>query len=132
GAIFQVDKKKRLGQNTFDLIGRPILIQENPQVTLAYDFDNGQAVNDAFSYPMLGNRKVIDPVGRGVNEAMIAGGDSGGPEFITNNQGQLLIAGITRGGGSLGQPPDIDDKPFNASFGEYGLGVRVSQVINDF
>lgn len=119
---------KRYGQNVYeDFLGN--LLENAKQITpnvisevagdtvLAYDFDNGLAINDAFGYFGFPN------LGLGLNEVNSAPGDSGGPIFING-----LIAGITsfsRSTSFFGIPSDIDSE-VNSSFGEFSFDTRVS------
>lgn len=85
---------------------------------LIADFDNGQTANDA-----LGLLMARHDLGQGLNEGLIAPGDSGGPALM-NGQ----IAGIASYTSSLQLGhlrPDIDNDP-NSSFGEVGVWQRVS------
>ncbi len=85
-----------------------------PGMLLAFDFDSGQELHDAF-YRLFGLRDL----GLGAAEAMVAPGDSGGPQFISG-----LIAGVTAG---ILRPAISDfDAALNSSFGEIGLATRVS------
>jgi len=82
-----------------------------------YAFDSA-ALADA-----LGRLTFSSDLGEGIDEGMLAPGDSGGPAFIGNE-----IAGVgsyTAGIARLGVNPDIDDKK-NSSFGEIGAWQRVS------
>ena len=119
---------KRYGQNVYEDFSSNLLEnakQINPDITseaainnvLAYDFDNGLAVNDAFGYFGFPN------LGLGLNEVNSAPGDSGGPIFING-----LIAGITSFSESSSFfviPSDIDSE-LNSSFGEFSFDTRVS------
>lgn len=123
---------KRYGQNVYEDFysnllenAKQITPEFTPEFTsevgsnnvLAYDFDNGLAVNDAFGYLGFPN------LGLGLNEVNSAPGDSGGPIFING-----LIAGITNFGESssfFGIPSDIDSE-LNSSFGEFSFDTRVS------
>ena len=85
---------------------------------LIADFDNGTSANDA-----LGQLIYRSDLGQGLNEGMIAQGDSGGPAFIQNT-----IAGVASYTSSLsrnGADPDIDTTT-NSSFGEIAAWQRVS------
>lgn len=85
-----------------------------PGMLLAFDFDSGLPAHDAF-YHLFGLRDL----GLGGAEAMVAPGDSGGPQFING-----LIAGVTAG---ILRPVVSDyDGALNSSFGEIGLATRVS------
>ncbi|MDP3672622.1 MAG: trypsin-like serine protease [Telluria sp.] len=85
---------------------------------LVADFDNGGSAQDA-----LGRLIAHPGTGLGLNEGLIAPGDSGGPAFINGS-----IAGIASYTASLqngATNPDIDAVS-NSSFGEIGAWQRVS------
>lgn len=85
---------------------------------LLADFDNGTATSDA-----LGRLIYRSDLGQGLNEGLIASGDSGGPAFIQNK-----IAGVASYTASLSQgsiDPDLDATT-NSSFGEIAAWQRVS------
>ncbi|MGL5510054.1 MAG: trypsin-like serine protease, partial [Microcoleaceae cyanobacterium] len=114
GANIQDDRQKRVGYNTYEDDGR--LLSENFQYypnpigsQLVYDFDNGQAANDA-----LGKLIGKNNLGLGLDEVNSAIGDSGGPIFLNGK-----IAGFTSWGvgGDTGITTDIDSTT-NSSFGE--------------
>ncbi|TSE33457.1 Calx-beta domain-containing protein [Tepidimonas charontis] len=87
-------------------------------VHLMADFDSGWATNDALGV-LLGR----DDLGLGLEEGIIAPGDSGGPAFIDRR-----IAGVASYGASLSYgfiSPDIDSDT-NATFGEIAAWQRVS------
>ena len=89
-----------------------------PGTQLIADFDNGNATNDA-----LGQLNSQSDLGTGLNEGLIAKGDSGGPAFIQNK-----IAGIASYTSSLSRGdihPDVDTI-VNSSFGEIAAWQRVS------
>jgi len=89
-----------------------------PQTQLLADFDNGTSTNDA-----LGRLMFLNDTGQGLDEGLIAQGDSGGPAFIQNK-----LAGVANYTASLsraGISPDIDDRS-NSSFGEIAAWQRVS------
>ncbi|MDO9093824.1 MAG: trypsin-like serine protease [Rubrivivax sp.] len=94
-----------------------------PSAQLAYsyvsDFDNGLAANDAscllaadpdfgLSGPKWCN------TGRGVREVGVAGGDSGGPNFIGG-----LVSGVNSYGLSFGTAYGDINSGLNSSFGEF-------------
>lgn len=85
---------------------------------LIADFDNGLAANDA-----LGRLMSRQDRGRGLDEGMIAKGDSGGPAFLQNKLAGVAsyTASLTRGD----IHPDIDNSA-NSSFGEIAAWQRVS------
>ena len=85
---------------------------------LVADFDNGYLANDA-----LGQLIYRSGLGLGLDEGMIAQGDSGGPAFVAGK-----LAGVASYTASLingDVAPDIDDMD-NSSFGELGVWQRVS------
>ena len=85
---------------------------------LVADFDNGASAHDA-----LGLLALRTGLGLGLDEGLIAPGDSGGPAFIGNK-----IAGIATYTADLESTfhhPDID-RISNSSFGELGVWERVS------
>lgn len=78
------------------------------------DLDNGLAQNDMAG--ILGNvfgTSSFEDVGLGLGEVAIAGGDSGGPNFINN-----LLSGINSYGLSFGTGFGDIDNALNNSFGE--------------
>jgi len=93
------------------------------QVAFSYvsDFDNGLAANDAscrlaadpdFTIP-AGSAKYCN-TGVGVREVGVAGGDSGGPNFING-----LISGVNSYGLSFGVAYGDINSTLNSSFGEF-------------
>jgi hypothetical protein len=85
---------------------------------LVADFDDGTSTRDA-----LGRLIYNTDTGRGLDEGLIAQGDSGGPAFISG-----LLAGVASYTASLSRgriDPDIDASP-NSSFGEIAAWQRVS------
>jgi hypothetical protein len=95
------------------------------QIDYSYvsDFDSGNSANDAACILAadfgLGGPKFCG-VGVGATEVGVAGGDSGGPEFING-----LIASVTGYGLSFGSGHgDIDDL-LNSSWGEFSGYVPV-------
>jgi Calx-beta domain/Trypsin len=85
---------------------------------LVADFDNGAARHDALGL-LLGTHDL----GLGVDEGLIASGDSGGPAFL-NDQ----VAGIASYTANLfrgGDHPDVDAE-INSSFGEIAAWQRIS------
>jgi len=85
---------------------------------LVADFDNGTSTNDA-----LGQLMYRHDTGLGLDEGLIAPGDSGGPAFIKNK-----VAGVASYTASLSRgniDPDIDGIT-NSSFGEIAAWQRVS------
>lgn len=85
---------------------------------LIADFDNGDDAHDA-----LGQLLNLHDVGLGLDEGLIAAGDSGGPAFIGTQVAGIAsyVASLTRG--SI--DPDIDGY-LNSSFGEIAAWQRVS------
>lgn len=85
---------------------------------LLADFDNGTSTNDA-----LGRLIYRNDLGRGLDEGLIAQGDSGGPAFLQNKLAGVAsyIASLTQGSVS----PDVDSST-NSSFGEIAAWQRVS------
>ena len=89
----------RVGRNRFDTTATRFadadVLAQNPDIATAlaaqlnYDFDNGQLQGDAF-----GLRFGLGDTGVGHDEAMIAPGDSGGPNFIRHGD-EWLIAGVS-------------------------------------
>lgn len=89
-----------------------------PGTQLIADFDNGTFGNDA-----LGRLINRNDLGLGLDEGLIAPGDSGGPAFIQNT-----VAGVASYGASLihrSIEPDIDSI-INSSFGEIAAWQRTS------
>lgn len=85
---------------------------------LIADFDNGMTGNDA-----LGSLIFHSDTGLGLDEGLIAPGDSGGPAFLHGK-----VAGIASYTASLKRGdimPDIDNNT-NSSFGELAAWQRVS------
>lgn len=85
---------------------------------LIADFDSGTSANDA-----LGSFIYRSDLGQGLNEGLIAQGDSGGPAFLGGQ-----IAGVASYTTSLTRgstAPDIDTAT-NSSFGEIAAWQRVS------
>ncbi len=116
------DRRKRVGYNVYEDNGR--LLSQNYRYypnpigsQLVYDFDNGQAANDA-----LGKLIGKNNLGLGLDEVNSAIGDSGGPIFLNGK-----IAGFTSWGvgGDSGITTDIDNIT-NSSFGEISVDTRVS------
>ena len=85
---------------------------------LVADFDDGTSTRDA-----LGRLIYRTDTGHGLDEGLIAQGDSGGPAFISG-----LLAGVASYTASLSRGiinPDIDAST-NSSFGEIAAWQRVS------
>lgn len=113
----------RFGQNRYEALGEIFNASDTepenyvePGQQLVYDFDSGQASNDAF-----GAEFGLADTGLGKREIGASSGDSGGPAFIEGK-----IAGIS----STGLSPDQDGidvtLPNDTSFGEYFFDTRVS------
>ena len=143
--ISNFDGSKRFGKNKFEAF-RDIFndFAQLPDLTISqgqllFDFDNGNPENDAF-----GVHFGIHDLGLGFNEVNTALGDSGGPSFLLDDEGNKLIAGITSYGFSdvwdTNGDGIIDTRLFpnnpitdvviegdgNASFGEFAGVMRVS------
>jgi hypothetical protein len=86
---------------------------------LIADFDDGTTTHDA-----LGRLINVNNTGLGLDEGLIASGDSGGPAFLAG-----LVAGVASYTARLvsnnGVNPDIDSV-INSSFGEIAAWQRVS------
>ncbi|TQV62502.1 MAG: trypsin-like serine protease [Halothiobacillaceae bacterium] len=85
---------------------------------LIADFDNGKTVNDA-----MGQLIHRADLGLGLDEGVIAQGDSGGPAFIDGQIAGVASYIASLGWGSLS--PDVDDTT-NSSFGEIAAWQRAS------
>jgi hypothetical protein len=98
-------------------------LASNEEFSFVADFDNGLAANDASCLIAgalgLGGSKYCN-LGRGVTESMIAGGDSGGPNFIDGR-----ISGVNSYSLSFGTDYGDSDSTLNSSFGEFGGYVPV-------
>lgn len=114
-----------MAQNTFDAEGAALktalgsLMSWSPLAgsQLIADFDSGLFANDALGR-LMGRRDL----GVGLNEGMIASGDSGGPAFIN---GQIAGVASYVSGLSFGSiRPDVD-RVTNSSFGEIGAWQSV-------
>ncbi|MDR1382472.1 MAG: trypsin-like serine protease [Planctomycetaceae bacterium] len=102
---------KLAGKNTYDDLSYDIY----GNAYLISDFDDGTSARDA-----LGGH-----LGTGfANEVCAAPGDSGGPGFITTGQGQIVIAGITRGGMRI--PSYDNNSNLDSSFGELFCDLRIT------
>ncbi len=140
-----IDGRKRFGQNQFDAF-RDIFngFDQLPDLAISqgqllFDFDNGNPENDFF-----GVHFGISDLGLGLNEVTPGPGDSGGPSFLLDDEGNKLIAGINSYGLSDVWDTNLDgiidtrlfpDNPItdvviegdgNASFGEFAGVMRVS------
>ncbi|MDR1491258.1 MAG: trypsin-like serine protease [Planctomycetaceae bacterium] len=112
GANYNGGTTKRFGQNTYD-----ITFNDN---YLVADFDDGTFARDT-----LGRGWGEFHTGLGNNEVCIASGDSGGPGFITTEQGQIVIAGVSIQGGTL-NPPYDNNNILDSSFGELFCDLRIT------
>ena len=113
---------KRTGQNTYEAYNEDMgggFGNAPDSSLLFYDFDDGTAERDALGQ-LIGKTNT----GLGSSEVNSAGGDSGGPNFVTID-GQLQIAGLVSGGNSEGDAYDILPG-INSSFGEVSHDTRVS------
>lgn len=113
-------------QNTFDVeastlkasLGNSMAWSPLPGSQLVADFDSGLAGQDA-----LGRLVRAPDLGLGLDEGLIAHGDSGGPAFLAGKVAGIgsytasLSFGLTR--------PDVDTQT-NSSFGEIAAWQRVS------
>jgi hypothetical protein len=105
---------KRSGQNVVDFIGQPGAGNENH---FFYDFDGPQAAGlNILGGTTLGNR----------TESCGVFGDSGGPAFVEDSSGALLVAGLNNfavmfRSASQGSP----QQPRWSTFGEGGGGLTV-------
>lgn len=93
------------------------------QIAFSYvsDFDNGNATNDASCRLAADADFTITPgssqfcnIGVGIREVGVAGGDSGGPNFING-----LVSGVNSYGLSFGTAYGDVDGALNSSFGEF-------------
>lgn len=88
------------------------------------DFDNGLGANDAsclLGTYFGGNSAQFCQLGLGLSEAQVAGGDSGGPEFIGG-----MVASVTSYGLSFGTGFGDMVGGLQSSFGEFSGYVPVS------
>ena len=101
----------RLGDDAFGGFWNGFFGTANVDRSYVSDFDNGLAANDASclvaSSLLLGGPQFCN-LGVGADEVGIAGGDSGGPQFIDGR-----LAGVNSYGLSFG-----------ASFGDFGGGLN--------
>ena len=112
-------------QNRFDatadelktVMGNALSWTPKASTQLLADFDDGTTRHDA-----LGQLLLKRDTGLGLNEGLVAQGDSGGPAFIGDK-----VAGIASYVASLsyGTNPDIDGT-LNSSYGEIAAWQRVS------
>ncbi|MEM8799829.1 MAG: trypsin-like serine protease [Pseudomonadota bacterium] len=146
------------GGDTFDLVARTGLNEYEATLTsvfginadiapdsqLLYDFDNGLAENNGLAWwasdledsdGVILLDQSLSSLGLGDEEVTIDGGDSGGPSFITTDEG-TFIAGVHSFGFSLSDAfcddpafvfqPDVSCGDLNSSFGEVAGDTRVS------
>lgn len=112
------------GTGWADILGEPF---SQIEFSVLSDFDNGLAANDAACLisqdPFWGTTDTrFCDTGVGAREVSVAGGDSGGPQFIGG-----LIASVTSYGLTFGAPEYGDvDRFLNSSFGEHNGFVPVS------
>ena len=136
GDIFPSGTKHDV-QNTFDSDTDDMnanLLGEIPGVTtvansvLLTDFDDGTAAHDGCGvWNTLGFGFICpaDAIGKGINEGMSAGGDSGGPSFTSASPD--VITGVTSYGITFAFPGQSDiNGILDSSFGEFGGYTRVA------
>lgn len=118
----------RLGDADFGGAWAGILGEPASQIAYSYlsDFDNGLATNDTGCRIATVGLGLTDlakycNLGRGPMEVGVAGGDSGGPQFINN-----LISSVTSYGLTFGSYWGDVDSGLNNSFGEFSGYVPVS------
>lgn len=96
------------------------------------DFDNGLAANDASCVLAatfnLGGAKYCN-LGRGASEATVAGGDSGGPQFVGGKIASVTSYGLSFGNVAADGGGDLDGA-LNDTFGEFAGYVPVSIHVN--
>ena len=96
----------------------------NADIEYSYvsDFDNGSSANDASCLvaALAGAGGQFCDTGLGLREVGIAGGDSGGPQFVNG-----LLAGVNSYGLSFGLDYGDVDGLLNSSFGEFSGYVPV-------
>jgi len=133
--VFIAPGTKHLVFNTYDddtddfdtAMGKTVGVDTVAGARLIQDFDSGLAANDANGFFL----SLVDPTGKGVDEGMTAGGDSGGPHFNSAKE----ITAITSYGATIPCPiaaqpscagfTDVDEL-LNSSFGEWGVDTRVA------
>ncbi|MBC7564200.1 MAG: trypsin-like serine protease [Gemmatimonadaceae bacterium] len=114
---FWTDRNPGTGRNFFGLA--------NIDFSYVSDFDSGLAVNDASCRiaaainATLTNAKYCN-LGRGAREASVAGGDSGGPQFVGGMISSVTSYGLSFGAGFGDSRPGIQ-----SSFGEFNGFVPV-------
>ncbi|KKK61606.1 hypothetical protein LCGC14_3012650, partial [marine sediment metagenome] len=107
--------------------GLPACGVHTPTTRLVSDFDNGNVLNDANAFWGVGPP---DAVGKGLDEGLSAGGDSGGPHFNDIKE----IVGVTSYGITLiatvcpSAPGVVTDVTcaLDSSFGEWAVDTRVA------
>jgi hypothetical protein len=112
----------RLGDSIFGTNWATVLGEPISQIEFSYvsDFDNGTAANDtACLTAQAGNiagaaGAVFCNTGRGTREVGVAGGDSGGPQFIGS-----LVSGVNSYGLTFGTAFGDSLAGLNNSFGEF-------------
>lgn len=124
----------RLGDSLFGANWTLILGEPAEQIAFSYvsDFDNGLAGNDAGCI-VATNAGVAGPAGAvfcdtglGAREVGVAGGDSGGPNFIGS-----LVSGVNSYGLSFGTSFGDSLSGLNSSFGEFS-GYVPTYIHADF
>ena len=123
----------RQGNNSFDFRigdaalngGLNFLSQNGAQVAFSFlsDFDNGLAANDtacAIAADVGAAAGAFCNLGLGALEVSVAGGDSGGPQFINGK-----LASVTSYGLSFGPEYGDIDGDLNSSFGEFNGFVPI-------
>jgi len=132
----------RQGDNMYDFrLGDPLFnggwanVLGEPASQIAYswvsDFDNGLAANDtacrvAQASNLAGaNGAVFCDLGRGAREVGVAGGDSGGPNFVNGLISAVNSYGLTFGT-DWGDIFCVPGNCVNSSFGEFSGYVPVS------
>ena len=114
---FWTDRNPGTGRNFFGLA--------NIDFSYVSDFDNGLAANDASCRiaaavnPALTSAKFCN-VGRGATEVSVAGGDSGGPQFVNGMISSVTSYGLSFGAGFGDSRPGLQ-----SSFGEFNGFVPV-------
>lgn len=108
----------RFGDDDFDGQWAGVFGTADVDYSYVSDFDNGLAANDAAcsiagQFFGLGGSKYCN-LGVGAMEVGVAGGDSGGPQFIDGKLASVTSYGLSWG---LGYG-DVDDL-LNSSFGEF-------------
>lgn len=131
--------EKRWGLNRWEANGISGLVT-NEATQLTYDFDSGDVAQDGFGFffgttgpaGVLGDTSFNDPLGEGVDEVIGSPADSGGPIFIQNGDGELVIAGVASYVARLaiigsGDTSDIDSETTpNSTYGEFGGDTRLA------